>query len=145
MNDRPTDSVTNGPGPWEALASKKVFQPRDCFKQFERIAKKNALILRSLFELEKCFFKWVRISPEIDWYHYKGTIPAPTCIVRHQTLIKSPTSKVSHQSPVCVCRGGSNFFNMFLRLISLYRRRGSSEVKTMSHVSYFFHLKLPNF
>ena len=47
------------------------------------------------------FFKWVRISPEIDWYHYQGASPAPTCIVRHQTMIKAPTSKVSHQSPVC--------------------------------------------
>ena len=25
------------------------------------------------------FFKWVRISPEIDWYHYQGASPAPTC------------------------------------------------------------------
>ena len=47
------------------------------------------------------FFKWVRISPEIDWYHYQGASPAPACIVRHQTMIKAPTSKVSHQSPVC--------------------------------------------
>ena len=47
------------------------------------------------------FFKWVRISPEIDWYHYQCASPAPTCIVRHQTMIKAPTSKVSHQSPVC--------------------------------------------
>ena len=46
------------------------------------------------------FFKWVRISPEIDWYHYQGASPAPTCIVRHQTMIKPPTSEVSHQSPV---------------------------------------------
>ena len=22
------------------------------------------------------FFKWVRISPEIDWYHYQGASPA---------------------------------------------------------------------
>ena len=46
------------------------------------------------------FFKWVRISPEIDWYHYQGASPAPMCIVRHQKLIKVPTSEVSHQSPV---------------------------------------------
>ena len=37
------------------------------------------------------FFKWVRISPEIDWYHYQGASPAPTCIVRHQTMTKTPT------------------------------------------------------
>ena len=34
------------------------------------------------------FFKWVRISPEIDWYHYQGASPAPTCVVRHQTMTK---------------------------------------------------------
>ena len=44
---------------------------------------KNALT-RSVFELEKCFFfKWVRISPEIDWYHYQGASLAPMCIVWH--------------------------------------------------------------
>ena len=36
------------------------------------------------------FFKWVRISPEIDWYHYQGANPAPTCIVWHQTMTKTP-------------------------------------------------------
>ena len=46
------------------------------------------------------FFKWVRILPEIDWNHHQGASPAPTCIVRHQTMIKPPTSEVSHQSPV---------------------------------------------
>ena len=58
------------------------------FDRFTRIA-----LTRSVFELEKCFFfKWVRISPEIDWYHYQGASPAPSCIVRHKTLIKTPTS-----------------------------------------------------
>ena len=48
---------------------------------------------RPIFELEKCsFFKWVRISPEIDLYHYQGASPAHMCIVWHQTLIKTPTS-----------------------------------------------------
>ena len=37
------------------------------------------------------FFKWVRISPEIDWYHYQGASPAPTCIVWHQTMTKTAT------------------------------------------------------
>ena len=37
------------------------------------------------------FFYWVRISPEIDWCHYQGASPAPTCIVRHQTMTKTPT------------------------------------------------------
>ena len=37
---------------------------------------KNSLT-RPFFELEKCsfFFKWVRISPEIDWYHYQCCFP----------------------------------------------------------------------
>ena len=48
---------------------------------------------RPIFELEKCsFFKWVRIGPEIDWYYYPGACPAPTCIVRHQTMTKTRTS-----------------------------------------------------
>ena len=46
------------------------------------------------------FFKWVRILPEIDWYPYQGASPAPSCIVRHKTLIKTPTREVSHQKPV---------------------------------------------
>ena len=46
------------------------------------------------------FFKWVRISPEIEWYHYQGACPAPTCKVQHQTLIKTLQIEVSHQSPV---------------------------------------------
>ena len=61
------------------------------YRNFEGFIK-NALTW-SIFELEKCsfFFKWVRISPEIDWYHYQGASPAPTCIVRHQTMTKTPT------------------------------------------------------
>ena len=35
----------------------------------------------------RLFFKQVRISPEIDWYHYQSANAAPTCIVRH--LIKT--------------------------------------------------------
>ena len=59
---------------------------------------KNALTW-SMFELQKCiFFKWVRILPEIDWYHYQCASPAPMCILWHQKLI---WSEVSHQSPVC--------------------------------------------
>ena len=51
------------------------------------------------------FFKWVRISPEIDWYHYQGASPALTFIVRHQTLTKtltrwSVTSEPSVGTPV---------------------------------------------
>ena len=35
--------------------------------------------------------KWVRIFPEMDWYHYQGACLAPTCIVQHQTLRKTPS------------------------------------------------------
>ena len=43
---------------------------------FEIFAK-NALT-QSIFEVEKCsFFTLVRISPEIDWYHYQGASTAP--------------------------------------------------------------------
>ena len=30
------------------------------------------------------FFKQVRISPEIDWYHFQSANAAPTAIVRHR-------------------------------------------------------------
>ena len=68
---------------------------------FLKIFTKNALT-QSIFELEKCsFFRWVRILPEIDWYHYQSASLAPTCLVQHQTLIKTPMSYVSHQNQVC--------------------------------------------
>ena len=35
----------------------------------------NAL---SIVLLEKCFFKQVRILPEINWYNYHSAYPAPT-------------------------------------------------------------------
>ena len=64
---------------------------RDLLLQVGEIYKKNVLTW-SIFELEKCsLFKWVRISPEIDLYHYQGANPAYTCIIRHQTMTKTPT------------------------------------------------------
>ena len=42
--------------------------------------------------------KWVRISPEIDWYHYQGASIAPTGIVWHQIMTKTPGGEVSHQN-----------------------------------------------
>ena len=50
------------------------------------------------------FKKQVRISPEIDWYHYQSANAAPTAIVLDP--IKTHFDKVSHQSPLCVCWGG---------------------------------------
>ena len=60
-------------------------------------------------------YKWVRISPQIDWYYYHGTIPESMCIVRHQTLIKTPASWVSHQSPVC-----PPFTLLFMDMVQFY-------------------------
>ena len=53
---------------------------------------------------EKCFFffKWVRILPEIDWYHYQSAA-APTCIIRHQTMTKTPTrGSIPSEPNMCV-------------------------------------------
>ena len=61
-----------------------IFRPFliDILSRFERFTK-NALI-RSIFELKNVlFFKWVRISPEMDWYHHQGASLKPMCIVRH--------------------------------------------------------------
>ena len=56
---------------------------RDLLLEIE-IFLENALT-RLIFELEKCsFFKWVRIFPEIYWYHYQGASPAPSRIIRHK-------------------------------------------------------------
>ena len=82
--------------------------------KFERFIK-NALT-RSIFELEKCsfFFKWVRILPEIDWYHYQAPSPAPTGIVRLQTWTKTPTrwsvtSEPSVPPLISICQRMSAF------------------------------------
>ena len=34
----------------------------------------------------------IRILLEIDWYHYQGASTAPMCILRHQTMTKTPMS-----------------------------------------------------
>ena len=47
----------------------------------------NTSLTWSIFELEK----WVRIVPNIYWYHYQGAIPAPMEIVRHETKLTTPT------------------------------------------------------
>ena len=63
---------------------------------------KNALT-RSIFELEKCsFFKWVRLSPKIDWYHYQGA--------KSGTYVYSPASN-NDKDPYevkCHIRGQKN-------------------------------------
>ena len=50
-----------------------------------------------MFELEKRFFKQVRILPEIDWYHYQSANAAPMAKVRDRIktdlFIRSVTSE----------------------------------------------------
>ena len=36
------------------------------------------------------FFKQVKISPEIDWYHYQSAKAAPMAIVRHRIKGQPP-------------------------------------------------------
>ena len=48
------------------------------------------------------FFKWVRISPEIDWYHYQGASPALKCIVRVLNNDKDPYEVKCHIRAQCV-------------------------------------------
>ena len=52
----------------------------------------------------------IRISPEIDWYHYQGVSLAPMCLVRHQTITKTPTrwSVISEPSVPPPLNGGKN-------------------------------------
>ena len=85
----------------------------DRFNTFRNIFRPylSNLLLKFWEIYEKCFnsvnfwariffLKWVRILQEIDWYHYLGASPAPSCKVRQQTLIKNPMRFMSHQSPV---------------------------------------------
>ena len=60
-------------------------QRANSWGQKEVIFFKNSLT-RSVLELEFFFFffKWVRISPEIDWYHYQSANAAPKGTVRHR-------------------------------------------------------------
>ena len=42
------------------------------------------------FELEKCsFFKWVKILPKMDWYHYQCAILAPLGIIPIECHIRA--------------------------------------------------------
>ena len=61
----------------------------------------NALTL-SIFELEKhyFFFKQVRISPEINWFHYQSGNAAPTGIVRHRIKTEQFSRSVTSESTV---------------------------------------------
>ena len=48
---------------------------------YEKYSNSVNFLARKMF----FFFKWVRISPAIDWYH-QGASPAPTCTFQHQAL-----------------------------------------------------------
>ena len=70
-----------------------IFSPylRDFLLKIWEIYEKWSNSGQFLSKKNVLFFKWVRILPEID-YHYQGASPAPTCIVWHQTLTKTPTT-----------------------------------------------------
>ena len=54
------------------------------FEKFERFALKCSNFVNFWARKMFFFFKQVRISPEIDWYHYQSANAAPTGIVRHR-------------------------------------------------------------
>ena len=90
-----------------------------CSWKFERFTK-NALI-RSVFELEKCFFfKRVRISPEIDWYHYQGASPAPLCIVWYMKKCNPTTPKEKKIKNITNLRTLNEKIHPKVKLIPLY-------------------------
>ena len=68
----------------------------------------SALTL-SIFELEKRFFKQVRILPEIDWYHYQSANAAPMAKVRDR--IKTDLFRQSHIRAHC---GGWHICKQYL-------------------------------
>ena len=51
---------------------------------FERFSLKRSNFLNFWARKTFFFFKQVRISPEIDWYHYQSANAAPNSIVRHR-------------------------------------------------------------
>ena len=54
------------------------------FEKFERFSLKCSNFVNFWARKMFFFFKQVRISPEIDWYHYQSANAAPNCIVRHR-------------------------------------------------------------
>jgi len=62
-----------------------IFGPylRDLLLEILKIYKKCSNSVNFLARKIFLFFKWVRISPDIDWYHHQGASPALTCIVWH--------------------------------------------------------------
>ena len=66
------------------------------------------------------FFKQVRISPEIDWYHYQSASAAPNGIVRHRIKTDQFSRSVTSEPtvPPLRLRGLRNFW-MVPYLISI--------------------------
>ena len=54
------------------------------FEYFQRFSLKWSNFVNFWARKMFFFFKQVRISPEIDWYHYQSANAAPTAIVRHR-------------------------------------------------------------
>ena len=53
------------------------------------------------------YFKQVRISPEIDWYHYQSANAAPTAIMQHR-MKTDPFLRSVTSEPTVGGRGGLN-------------------------------------
>ena len=68
----------------------KFKYPRIYYLDFMDFIKTS--LTQSFFELEGCsFFQWVRMLPEIDWYHYQCCFPDkmsydPTFLVKIDSL-----------------------------------------------------------
>ena len=103
---------------------------RDLQLKIEEIYEKCSNLVS--FELEKCsFFKWVRLSPEIDWYHYQGASPAPTCLVRNQTMTKTPTRwSVTSESSVRGYPPSVKIINFFNKKTNKYVKNAMKHEKT---------------
>ena len=56
------------------------------FEKFERFSLKCSNFVNFWARKTFFFFKQVRISPEIDWYHYQSANAAPMAIVRHRHI-----------------------------------------------------------
>ena len=71
---------------WDTVLNIFCLYLRDLLRKFWGIYSKCSNSVHFWARKMFLFFKWVRISPEIDWYHYQGASPATTCIVHSPAL-----------------------------------------------------------
>ena len=86
------------------------------FENFQRFSLKSSKIVN--FWARKMFFflKQVRISPEIDWYHYQSANAAPTAIVRHRIMTDPFWQSVTSEPTVPPPLPQYDWFQTFLKL-----------------------------